>query len=324
MEKTILNTWLKAGYRDKSVLSPTEEGTPQGGIISPVLANMALDGLERILRKQYPHSGLKALQGMHKQVNLVRDGDDFLITGISQEVLEQEVKPLVTDCLRERGLELAEEKTTLTHIEDGFDFLGPHVRPYHGPFLTRPAQKNVQAFLTDIRKGIKEKKAATAYGLIATLHPTIRGWAHCHRHAAAQKPFAHGETAIFQAWWRWTRRRHPTKGKRGVKERSFGRVGNPNWRFFGTAKDQDGKPTRNLLCLASAIPITRYIKMKGDGNPYDPTWEISLEKRLGVKMEQTLRGRRRLLSLWKAQGGLCPVCHQPRTHVTGWHNHHLV
>jgi RNA-directed DNA polymerase len=109
-----------------------------------------------------------------------------------------------------------------------------------------------------------------------------------------------------------------------VKDRYFGRVGNQNWRFFGTAKDKDGKPTRNLLCRASAIPITRYTKMKGDCNPYDPTWEIYLEKRLGVKMEQTLRGRRRLLYLWKEQGGLCPVCRQPMTHVTGWHNHHIV
>src|SRR2546425_13306627 len=92
---------------------------------------------------------------MNKQVNLVRYCDDFLITGLSKEVLEQEVKPLVTDFLWERGLELSEEKTTITHIEDGFDFLGQHVRKYNGHFLTRPAKKNVKAFLTDIRKVIE-------------------------------------------------------------------------------------------------------------------------------------------------------------------------
>jgi RNA-directed DNA polymerase len=324
MDKTILNTWLKAGYMDKSVLYPTDDGAPQGGIISPVLANTVLDGLERILRKKYPHSGPKALKGMNKQVNLVRYCDDFLITGISKEVLEQEVKPLVTDFLWERGLELSEEKTRITHIEDGFDFLGQHVRKYNGKFLTRPSKKNVKAFLTDIRKVIKDKKAATAYGLIATLNPKIRGWANFHRHAAAKKTFVHVDTAIFNALWRWTRRRHPKKGKRWVKDRYFGRVGNQNWRFFGTAQDKDGKPTRNLLCLAAARPITRYTKMKGDCNPYDPTWELYLETRLGVKMEQTLLGRRRLLYLWKEQGGICPVCHQLMTHVTGWHNHHIV
>jgi RNA-directed DNA polymerase len=324
MEKTILNKWLKAGYMDKSVLYPTEDGTPQGGTISPVLANMTLDGLERILRKKYPKSGPKALKGMNKQVNLVRYCDDFIITGISQEILETEVKPLVTDFLRERGLELSEEKTKITHIEDGFDFLGQHVRKYNGKFLTRPSKKNVKAFLADIRKVIKGNKQATAYGLIATLNPKIRGWANFHRHAAAKQTFAHVDTAIFNALWRWARRRHPTKGKRWVKDRYFGRSGNRNWRFFGKAKDKEGKTTHNWLCLASATPITRYKKIKGDCNPYDPTWEIYLEERLGVKMAKTLHGKRRVMYLWKEQGGLCPICNQPITHVTGWHNHHLV
>src|SRR5712691_3087275 len=127
MDKTILNKWLKAGYMDKSVLYPTDDGTPQGGIISPVLANMALDGLERTLRKQFPNTGVHGQKGRNKQVNLVRYADDFIITGISEEVLEREVKPLVTEFLRQRGLELSEEKTRITNIEDGFDFLGQQV-----------------------------------------------------------------------------------------------------------------------------------------------------------------------------------------------------
>lgn len=324
MEKTMLSTWLKAGYMDKSVLYPTEDGTPQGGIISPVLANMALDGLERILRKKYPKSGARARKGLNKQVNVVRYADAFIITGISKEILETEVKPLVIDFLRERGLELSEEKTKITHIEDGFDFLGQNVRKYHGQFLTRPSKKNVKAFLTDIRKVIKEHKQATAYRLIATLNPQIRGWANFHRHAAAKQTFVHVDTAIFQALWRWARRRHPKKGTHWVKDRYFGQCGNQHWRFFGKAKDHGGKTTQNWLCLASATPITRYTKIKGDCNPYDPIWESYLEERLGVKMEKTLRGRRRLMYLWKEQGGICPVCTQPLTHVTGWHNHHLV
>jgi RNA-directed DNA polymerase len=148
------------------------------------------------------------------------------------------LQPLVTDFLWERGLELSEEKTRITHIEDGFDFLGQHVRKYNGKFLTRPSKKNVKAFLTDIRKVIKDKKAATAYGLIATLNPKIRGWANFHRHAAAKKTFVHVDTAIFKALWRWTRRRHPKKGKRWVKDRYFGRVGNQNWREWRCLKDE--------------------------------------------------------------------------------------
>jgi RNA-directed DNA polymerase len=114
------------------------------------------------------------------------------------------------------------------------------------------------------------------------------------------------------------------KGKRWVKDRYFGRFGNQNWRFNGMAKGKDGKTIQNWLCLASATPIRHHPKIKGDCNPYDPAWELYLEERLGVKMDKTLRGRRRLIHLWKEQGGICPICSQPITQVTGWHNHHIV
>src|SRR5205085_9207128 len=126
-------------------------------------------------------------------------------------------------------------------MEDGCDCLGHHVRQYHGHCLTRPAQQTVLAFLTDIRKVLKEKQAATAYGVIATRKPTRRGGANLHRHAAAKTTFAPVDTAILKALWRWARWRHPTKGQRWGKERYCGRVGNQPWRCFGTATDQDGK-----------------------------------------------------------------------------------
>jgi RNA-directed DNA polymerase len=198
------------------------------------------------------------------------------------------------------------------------------VRKYNGQFLTRPSKKNIKTFLTSIRKVIKDNKQATAYWLITQLNPKIRGWANFHQHAAAKETFVHIDTAIFKALWRWARRRHPKKGKRWVADRYFGRTGNRNWHFFGTAKDKDGKPVKNWLCHASATRITRHKKIKGDCNPYDPTWELYLEERLGVKMEKTLHGKRTLTHLWKEQGGICPVCTQPITQVTGWHNHHIV
>ena len=107
-------------------------------------------------------------------------------------------------------------------------------------------------------------------------------------------------------------------------DRYFGRSGNRNWHFFGTAKDKDGKTINNWLCHASATPVTRHTKVKGAWYPYDPAWGISREERLGVKMEKTLQGRRTLPHLWQEQGGICPRCTQPITHVTGWHNHHIV
>jgi group II intron reverse transcriptase/maturase len=120
MDKAMLSKWLKAGYMENRRLYPTEEGTPQGGICSPVIANMTLDGLERLLASHFPKKGRPEKRA---KVNLIRYADDFCITGSSKELLEQEVKPLVEQFLSERGLQLSSEKTVITHIEQGFDFL---------------------------------------------------------------------------------------------------------------------------------------------------------------------------------------------------------
>jgi len=128
MEKAMLKKWLKAGFMEKHVLYPTEAGTPQGGICSPVLANMALDGLEARLREKFPQRADGSYKG---KISLIRYADDFIVTGNTKELLEREVKPLVEQFMRERGLELSQEKTVITHVEDGFDFLG-QVRPLTG------------------------------------------------------------------------------------------------------------------------------------------------------------------------------------------------
>src|SRR6185312_10085187 len=166
MEKPMLRKWLKAGYMEQKTLFPTEEGSPQGGIISPVLANLTLDGLETMLREKYP----KPKNGLNAKVNFVRFADDFIITGYSKELLEKEIKPLVETFLKERGLELSPEKTVITHIEDGFDFLGQNVRKYHGTLLIKPSKKNVEAFLDKVRGIIRENKQATAGHLICQLN----------------------------------------------------------------------------------------------------------------------------------------------------------
>ena len=136
MEKPILTKWLKAGYIWKDQLYPTEAGTPQGGIISPVLANMALDGLEKQLNARFPK---QTKRGNQAKVNYIRYADDFIVTGCSREILEQEVRPLIESFLAERGLQLSQEKTLVTHIEQGFDFLGQNVRKYNGKLLIKPA-----------------------------------------------------------------------------------------------------------------------------------------------------------------------------------------
>lgn len=132
MDRAILRPWLAAGFLAHQIHHPTTTGTPQGGVISPVLMNLTLDGLETLLAKRFPpRSGAK--------VNFVRYADDFIITGNSQELLENEVTPLVTQFLKERGWQLSERKTKVTHVNEGFDFLGKHIRKYsNGKLLTKP------------------------------------------------------------------------------------------------------------------------------------------------------------------------------------------
>src|SRR5229473_4613763 len=207
MEKAMLKKWLKAGFVDRHVLYPTKEGTPQGGICSPVLANMTLDGLERAIWETFPHNTKRGGKYYNTQVNLIRYADDFLITGRSKELLEQEVKPLVEQFMRERGLQLSAEKTVITHIEEGFDFLGQNVRKYkrgkRTKFFITPSKKSVKAFLRKIRQRIKESRDLTAGELIAEINPMIRGWALYHRHVVSKAIFHAIDHAIFQAIWKW-------------------------------------------------------------------------------------------------------------------------
>jgi len=320
MEKSILGKWLKAGYMEKSVWHESKDGTPQGGIISPVLANMTLDGLETLLREKYPPTKDK---GRKSKVHMVRYADDFIITGSSQELLEQEVKPLVTEYLQERGLELSQEKTKTTHIADGFDFLGQNIRKYNGLLLTRPSKKNVKAFLKDIRETIKGRKQAKAYNLIAELNPKILGWANYHRHGASSTTFVRVDWAISKALWQWARRRHPKKSTRWSQKRYYCQIGDRNWCFFGTAQGKDGQTVQKVLCLAANTSIDRHMKIIGDCNPYDPAWKPYLSRRQESKIWAALRRKPHLLKLWKEQEGLCPLCEQPITKDTDWHDHHI-
>ena len=321
MDKTILRKWLKAGIIDKDVLHATQEGTPQGGICSPVLANLTLDGLEKKLREKFPKPPRKSSK---EKINFVRFADDFLITGKSKEVLENEVKPLVETFMRERGLELSPEKTLITHIEDGFDFLGQHLRKSQGKLLITPSRKNIQTFLEEIRKVVKANKQATAGNLIAQLNPKIRGWANYHRHVVSKETFSKVDHAIFCTLWQWAKRRHPKKPLKWIKKKYFTSIEGQNWVFHGEILGQDGTFQPIRLFKAKSVSIERHVKIQSEANPYDPEWETYFEKRLHVKMAHNLKGKRKLLSLWKQQGGLCPLCNQKITKLTGWHCHHIV
>ncbi len=226
MNKAILHKWLTTGYMEQNQLYPTEKGTPQGGIASPALANLALDGLEKRLRDKF---GTSSRARNKTQINLIRYADDFVITGISKELLENEVKPVVEQFLAERGLELSPEKTVVTHINDGFDFLGQNIRKYNGKLIIKPAAKNVKAFLTKVRHIINSNKQATAGNLILQLNPLIRGWANYHRHVCSSDTFSKVDNSIFVALWRWAKRRHSNKSGKWVKQKYFPAIGQRQW-----------------------------------------------------------------------------------------------
>jgi RNA-directed DNA polymerase len=312
MDREILRKWLKAGYIDRKKLFPTEAGTPQGAIISPTLSNMTLDGLEK---------EFKTFRG--KKVNFVRYADDFIVTGDSKELLEQEVKPLITRFLTERGLTLSEEKTKVTHIEEGFDFLGQNIRKYSGKFLIKPSKKNIKNFLEKVRRVLKRHRMSKQQSVIRLLNPIIRGWVNYHRHAVSKKTFHWVDYQIWRKLWQWCKYRHPKKGRRWIRKRYFHIIGSRSWVFAVKTRLSDGKTGYVKLYSAAITPIRRHVKIKAEACPYDMDWELYFEKRKITKIKDDQILSRRVKNLWLAQKGNCPTCRLAITPETGWHIHRV-
>jgi RNA-directed DNA polymerase len=315
MDRAVLGKWLKAGYVELHRLHATEEGTPQGGVISPVLANMALDGLERLMQQHFGRRN-------SNKVNLIRYADDFIITGRSKELLETEVRPLVEAFLAERGLRLSPTKTRMTHVEEGFDFLGQHVRKFKDKLIIRPSKKNVKAVLEKVRGIIRGNKAAKTVNLIALLNPVIKGWAEYHKTVNAKETFSAVEFRVWRMLWRWAKRRHPRKGRKWVKERYFAHEGTRRWVFHALV-DTDRGPAVIRLYKAAATKIIIHKKVEGALNPFLPEWEPMLEDRARLRMVNSVRLRKRLARLWLSQDGKCPVCEQLIVFDETFDAHHI-
>jgi len=320
LNRNILRKWLKAGYMEKGRLFATSDGTPQGGIISPVLANLALDGLEAALEKQFSRRSIKA----KNKVGFVRYADDFVITGSSPELLENEVKPLVAKFLKERGLTLSPEKTKVTHINKGFDFLGQNIRKYENKLLIKPSSKNVQAFMDKVREIINSNKTAKQESLIHLLNPVLRGWANYHKSVVSKEAFSRADWEIYRALWRWAKRRHPDKGSRWIKQRYWRLIGNRDW-IFATDNPDKGKSKAKYLTLkiVAQTKIVRHIKIKKEANLYDPQWEQYFEKLFRSRLLHSPKGHKKVMNLWDNQNGKCRVCQQPITTQSRWHTHHI-
>jgi RNA-directed DNA polymerase len=322
MDTTILRKWLKAGLIYRGQLQATEAGTPQGGIISPTLANVTLNGLEREL---IAHLGAKfgIAKAKKLKVHVVRYADDFVITGDSREMLESEVRPWVETFLAVRGLQLSEEKTRITHIDQGFDFLGWNFRKYSGKLLIKPSKKNVQTFYRKVADTISSNKAVRQEDLIRLLNPMLRGWAQYHSPVVAKQAYSRMEHLLFGRLWRWSKRRHPQKNADWVRKKYFHTVGERNWVFAAPVVWQDGSKGLFEMYQAGSTVIKRHKKIKGDFNPFDPKWEQYSEQLRQERMWESMRYRKQWATLYMSQSGLCAQCGCALTDETGWHDHHL-
>jgi len=248
MDQSILGQFLKAGFVFDQKLYPTDRGTPQGGLVSPILANMTLDGMEAALKERFPRT----------RIYLTRYADDFLVITPTKEIAE-EAKETIREFLAPRGLELSSEKTLITHIEDGFDFLGWNFRKYRGKLLIKPSMKSITSIREKIKATIHQAQAWTQDELIRTLNPIIRGWANYHRHIVASDTFKMMDNYIWTVTWRWAKHRHTNKGKRWIARKYWHPEKSRKWVF---------KTKVNTLLQFSDTSIRRYTYPKLEANPY--------------------------------------------------------
>lgn len=255
---------------------PTKEGTPQGGIISPVLANMVLDGLERLINRigGVTKYVLEVSKRSKYKVHFVRYADDFIVTSNNREFLEKQVKPAIIKFLMVRGLTLSEEKTRISHIEEGFDFLGQNVRKYKGKLLIKPSRNSYAAIVKKIKDVIEKYKAISAYRLIRILNPIIRGWTNYHRKVISSRVFSKLDNFTFWKVLKWAHRRHTNKTKQWIKDKYYKIVGKRDWIFFGMEKGRIA-----TLFSAQSVKLCRHLKIQNKANPFDVKWKCYFANR---------------------------------------------
>lgn len=269
MDQRVLRQWLQAGYMENNRLFPTTAGTPQGGIASPVLANLTLDGMEGTIRA--------AIDPKRDKVNFIRYADDFIVTAASKEILEQKVKPAVIQFLAQRGLQLSEEKTVITPLTEGFNFLGQNIRKYGQKLLIKPTRQSVRSVLEKAKERIKHNHGQCAAALIHKLNPLLRGWANYHRHVVSKRVFGRVDFYVHAMLRRWARREHPNKSSTWIRKRYFS--ADPTGAFSVRTKNPQGLAGVLKVYRAAQTTIQHHIKVRGAANPYDPLYTDYFEKR---------------------------------------------
>ncbi len=272
MDKVILQKFLTAQFMEKGSLYPTTAGIPQGGIISPCLTLITLSGLENKIKSE-SYSARR-----REKIHFVGYADDFVITAADKEMLNKKIIPIVKEFLMERGLELSKEKTKITHIEEGFDFLGFNIRKYNGKLLTKPSKGNVKSFLNEIKETIKSNIPLETDRLIYLLNKKIIGWCNYYKSGVSSKIFSHVDSRIFKLLYSWAIHRHPNKGKYWITKKYFTTHGLDNWSFYAKVQDKHGNNKPAYLKNASSTKIKRHVKIRADANPFDLRFKEYFER----------------------------------------------
>jgi RNA-directed DNA polymerase len=307
----LVESWLKAGFVDQGVYHPTIAGTPQGGVISPLLANIGLNGLEQFIKGSNPRLGI------------IRYADDFLVTGQNQQQME-EVLTLLKSWLKTRGLEINAQKTRIVHIDDGFDFLGFNLRHYNHKLLIKPQKEKVLQFCLKVGNIIKHMAAATQESLIKTLNPILRGFANYYRGVVSKDVFSYIRYRVWRYLWRWARRRHSNKSATWVKQRYFHHPKRSEWTFACDTKNRQGEKSVLTLFNIGSTPIVRHIKVKEGASPDDPSlkeyWEARQQRSGKIYWERNSK----LYRAAQNQNWKCPICRESLFNGESIETHHVV
>jgi RNA-directed DNA polymerase len=310
-KRELIKGWLKAGFFYEGKLSPTEKGTPQGGVISPLLANIGLHGLENFIKST------------NQKLGVVRYADDFIVTARDKESLEK-VQIQIQQWLSMRGLEFSSEKTFITSIKEGFDFLGFNHRHYDGKLLIKPSKKKVLDFCKRIGNEIKAYNGAEQEVVINKLNPILRGFANYYKGAVSKETFDYISYRVWQYLWGWAKRRHPKKNVKWVRKRYFKTLKSKQWTFACTISDRRGKEKNLVLFPIAYTSIERHIKVKGEASPDDPSLKEYWEKRHQKFGKSYWEKNSRNYKIAQIQNWSCPICGEPLLNGEEINTHHIV
>ncbi len=319
--------WLLAGYLERDILHKTETGTPQGNIISPLLANIALDGIGKYLNGLTVKVKYQSGSKRKCPYGYIRFADDFLVTAENAELIG-EILPHIQALLKIRGLELNLEKTKFVHIEQGFNYLGFHIRQYNGKTIIKPEKEKVLTKLKEIRGWLRQNLNASPEEVINYLNPIIRGFTNYYRFVCSKEVFNYFDSEIWRAIYRWCKRRHPNKGRKWVARKYFNVDGRihflSKWDFIAEAKDRKGKEKIISLFKASSIPINRYVKVAGSNSPDDPKLSKYWEERAKKNGKTRFAKNSNHLKIAEKQEHRCPVCGESIYNGEALHRHHKI